>query len=90
MSISLSWLLMEKVCISWKVVGHLSYDIACGVKKLIPFVHGYDIDGEDLDLLMHHFVLQPVYTSTDNSTTQDLQKESPDEPYGAHPGLLAN
>jgi len=81
---------MEKVCLSWKFVGHLSYDIACGVKKLILFVHGYVIDGEDLDLLMRHFVLQQVYTSTANSTTQDLQKESPDKPYGAHPGLLAN
>ena len=81
---------MEKVYLSWKFVGHLSYDIACGVKKLIPFVHGYDIDGEDLDLLMHHFVLQPVYTSITISTTQDLQKESLDKPYEAQPGLLAN
>ena len=56
-SISLSWLLMEKVCISWKVVGHLSYDIACGVKELIPLMNGYVIDGEDLDLMMRHFVL---------------------------------
>jgi len=81
---------MEKVCTSWKVVGHLSYDIVCGVKQFIPLVHGYVIDDEDLDLLMRHFVLQPVYTSITISTTQDLQKESLDKPYEAQPGLLAN